>query len=51
LISEPEVRLGSNGIAEIKAHPFFTGIDWRNIRTSKTPFVPEVRDLIKGKKY
>ena len=45
LISEPENRLGSNGMTEIKAHPFFAGVDWDNIRSSKTPFVPEVNFL------
>jgi len=33
-LCEPEHRLGANGIEEIKAHPFFHGIDWNNLRTS-----------------
>ena len=27
----PAHRLGANGVAEIKAHPFFTDVDWRKI--------------------
>jgi serine/threonine kinase 38 len=32
LISHRNERLGINGVWEIKAHPFFQGIDWRKIR-------------------
>ncbi len=28
LMSPAETRLGRNGIDEIKAHPFFSGVDW-----------------------
>ena len=35
-------RLGVNGVEEIKAHPFFRGIDWKNLRKYKSPFIPEV---------
>ena len=46
LIAEPEERLGVNGIGEIKAHPFFKEIDWKNIRSRPPPFVPKVSYLI-----
>jgi serine/threonine kinase 38 len=35
-------RLGLNGVAEIKVHPFFAGINWKKIREKPTPFKPEV---------
>jgi len=32
LITDQENRLGKNGIAEIKAHEFFEGLDWATLR-------------------
>lgn len=32
LMTDPQNRLGINGVNEIKAHPFFAGIDWKNLR-------------------
>ncbi len=42
LITDANERLGVNGVEEIKAHPFFSGIDWKNIREKKAPYIPEV---------
>jgi len=42
MINNPNVRLGKNGAEEIKRHPFFKGIDWKNIRNTKAPFVPDL---------
>ena len=45
MISDPTKRLGKNGADEIKAHPFFKGVDWDHIReTMKPPFVPEIKN-------
>ena len=45
LICDPNKRLGKNGADEIKAHPFFKGIDWEKIReTLKPPFVPDIQN-------
>ncbi|KAI0198897.1 Pkinase-domain-containing protein [Astrocystis sublimbata] len=42
----PKQRLGANGSAEIKAHPFFHAIDWRKLlqRKYEPTFKPRVLD-------
>ncbi|KAG0085411.1 Serine/threonine-protein kinase MRCK gamma [Podila epicladia] len=42
LLARKEARLGKNGVEEIKAHPFFKGVDWDNIRKSTPPFLPVI---------
>ena len=32
LLCDADNRLGANGIAEIKNHAFFKGLDWANLR-------------------
>ena len=32
LVADPKDRLGVNGVEEIKAHPFFTGVNWQKLR-------------------
>ena len=44
MINNQEERLGKNGIEEIKAHPFFKDIDWDNIRNTKAPFIPDIKN-------
>ena len=44
MINSSDERLGKNGIEEIKRHPFFKGIDWDNIRSTKAPFIPELEN-------
>lgn len=46
LICDVDNRLGNNGAAEIKRHPFFKQIDWENIQKMRTPFIPEVKYII-----
>ncbi|RXG43434.1 hypothetical protein VDGE_00776 [Verticillium dahliae] len=45
---KPEERLGANGSAEIKAHPFFHAIDWRKLlqRKYEPAFKPSVVDAL-----
>ena len=44
LVNNSEVRLGKNGSGEIKAHPFFKGINWLKIKEMKPPFIPELQN-------
>ena len=44
LEKNPERRLGAQGVAQIKAHPFFAGIDWENQRQKKACFVPRLKN-------
>ncbi|XP_077224129.1 protein kinase superfamily protein [Tasmannia lanceolata] len=37
---DPEERLGANGASEVKAHPFFKGINWDTLSLQKAAFVP-----------
>lgn len=38
-------RLGANGAEEVKAHPFFAGIDWNSLKKSRPPTVPKPNTL------
>ena len=37
-------RLGARGVDEIRAHPFFAGIDWDHLADADGPFVPCLDD-------
>ncbi|KAI9283475.1 serine/threonine-protein kinase orb6 [Umbelopsis sp. AD052] len=45
LICNPDQRLGRNGADEIKAHPFFYGVNWDKIRSLPAPHVPQLRSI------
>ena len=45
-MTSADQRIGRDGAAEIKAHPFFAGIDWDTIRDFEPPFVPQLRSII-----
>ncbi|KAL5527578.1 CBK1 [Sanghuangporus baumii] len=42
LITSPEERMN---VDQIKAHPFFYGVDWPTIRQIDAPFVPHLRSI------
>jgi len=42
LMCGQEERLGKNGVEEIKAHPYFAGIDWDNLQQAEVPYVPNL---------
>ncbi|KAJ7283941.1 hypothetical protein C8J57DRAFT_1171924 [Mycena rebaudengoi] len=41
---DPALRLGVNGADEVKAHPFFDGIQWDKVTTTEAAFIPQVSD-------
>lgn len=43
MITSHDQRLGRNSADEIKAHPFFAGVDWNTIRNIESPFIPQLR--------
>ncbi|ORX94944.1 kinase-like protein [Basidiobolus meristosporus CBS 931.73] len=45
LICDRELRLGHNGAHEIKAHPYFRGVNWENIRIMQAPFIPMLSSI------
>jgi len=44
---DPTTRLGANGVDEVKAHPWFAGIDWDKVisKSYEPPFQPAVRGI------
>ncbi|KAL6643878.1 hypothetical protein ACP70R_018644 [Stipagrostis hirtigluma subsp. patula] len=44
LIENPVQRLGATGAGEVKAHPFFKGINWDMLARQKVAFVPSTDD-------
>lgn len=43
----PEKRLGTNGIDEVKNHPWLADLDWKGIHNKaiKSPYIPLVKTL------
>ena len=46
MMTSADHRIGREGADEIKAHPFFAGIDWDRIRECDPPFVPQLKSII-----
>ncbi|KAL2921321.1 Serine/threonine-protein kinase CBK1 [Bienertia sinuspersici] len=44
LLCNVEQRLGTKGADEIKAHPWFKGVDWDKLYQMEAAFIPEVND-------
>ncbi|KAI5780483.1 kinase-like domain-containing protein [Geopyxis carbonaria] len=45
LITSVDKRLGRHGADEIKAHPFFAGVDWDSLRAISAPFRPNLSSI------
>lgn len=43
--TEPRVRMGNNGMDQIRAHPFLAGTPWDTIRDIKAPIDPNVKSI------
>jgi len=46
LVCDRSVRLGNTGVEEIKAHPFFKGVNWDGIRDQTAYFIPSLKSPI-----
>ncbi|CAL4890849.1 unnamed protein product [Urochloa decumbens] len=44
LMENPVQRLGATGAGEVKAHPFFKGINWDMLARQKVAFIPSTDD-------
>ncbi|RDX94041.1 Serine/threonine-protein kinase CBK1 [Mucuna pruriens] len=44
LLCNVNQRLGTKGADEIKAHPFFKGVEWDKLYQMEAAFIPEVND-------
>jgi serine/threonine kinase 38 len=42
LLCDVDHKLGANGVEEIKAHPFFEGINWDRMKQAKAPYIPQL---------
>lgn len=51
LVCDKELRLGGNGADDIKAHPFFSGLNWDEIRTTQAPWVPALESDVDSKHF
>jgi hypothetical protein len=40
LVCEENLRLGRNGVSEIKSHPWFKNFNWKGVQEMKPPFIP-----------
>jgi len=44
MLTDPSKRLGANGADEVKAHPFFAGVEWDKVTLQEAQFIPQVTD-------
>ena len=51
LVADPQDRLGIMGVEEIKAHPFFAGVDWKKIRNARAPNIPKLKNDVDTKYF
>ena len=44
MVVNPAMRLGANGAPEVKAHGWFSDIEWDKVMHSKAQFIPQITD-------
>ncbi|KAL5205401.1 hypothetical protein ABZP36_033610 [Zizania latifolia] len=44
LLCNADLRLGTKGAHEIKAHPWFRGVEWEKLYQMEAAFIPEIND-------
>lgn len=42
LMCDVDDRLGTQGVQDIKAHPFFAGVRWDDLHATRAPYIPRV---------
>ncbi|KAL0214319.1 hypothetical protein P9112_006503 [Eukaryota sp. TZLM1-RC] len=42
LLCEEHIRLGTKSVTEIRNHPFFKDIEWKKLKLTQAPWVPEL---------
>ncbi|GAO49028.1 Serine/threonine-protein kinase orb6 [Saitoella complicata NRRL Y-17804] len=45
LITSADHRLGRHSADDLKAHPFFAGVNWATIRQVEAPFIPQLKSI------
>ena len=45
MVCDSEYRLGRLNVDEIKAHPFFYGVNWETLRSEPSPYVPQLTSI------
>ncbi len=51
LICDADSRLGRNGGEEIKAHPFFDGLDWDKLRDMTPSYIPQITSEVSNENF
>ncbi|ONM02035.1 AGC (cAMP-dependent cGMP-dependent and protein kinase C) kinase family protein [Zea mays] len=50
LLCNVDQRIGTKGAHEIKAHPWFAGVEWEKLYQMEAAFIPEVNDELDTQK-
>lgn len=51
MVTDADNRLGRNGAEEIKAHPFFEGLDWSKLKATRPPYLPNIASEISAENF